>query len=100
MRAAKREREKGEKELQLKREALEIEKLKMQEEQGRSELDSEYRATINQLKDREIDIESTVSAKVQKMPFLDKVKDEIISTDDLSVMLKRRSGQWKLGQSI
>ena len=57
MRAAKREREKGEKELQLKREALE--KLKMQEEQGRAELDSKYRATINQLKDREIDIEST-----------------------------------------
>ena len=42
MRAAKREREKGEKELQLKREALEIEKLKMQEEQGRAELDSKY----------------------------------------------------------
>ena len=69
MRAAKREREKGEKELQLKREALEIEKLKMQEEQGRAELDSKYRATINQLKDREIDIESTVSAKVKKNAF-------------------------------
>ena len=50
MRAAKRERENEEKEFQLKREALEIEKLKMQEKQVRAELDSKYRATIYHLK--------------------------------------------------
>ena len=66
MRAAERKREKEEKEFHLKREALEIEKLKMQEEQGRAELDSKYRAIIyhleQQLKDTKIDIASTVSA--------------------------------------
>ena len=74
---------KEEKEVQLKREALEIEKLKLQEEQGRAELDSQYRATIyhleQQLKDTKIDIASTVSAKVPKMPFFDEVKDDIDS---------------------
>ena len=83
LRAAERGKEKEEKEFQLKREALEIEKLKLQEEQGRAELDSKYRATIyhfeQQLKDTKIDIASTVSAKVHKMPFIDEVKDDIDS---------------------
>ena len=55
----------------------------MEEEQGRAELDSKYRATIyhleQQLKDTKIDIASTVSAKVPKMPFFDEVKDDIDS---------------------
>ena len=83
LRAAEREREKEEKKFQLKRETLEIEKLKLEEEQGRAELDSKYRATIyhlkQQLKDTKIDIASTVSAKVPKMPFFDEVKDDIDS---------------------
>ena len=83
MRAAEREREKEEKEFQLKREALEIKKLKMQEEQSRAELNIKYRATIyhlkQQLKDTKIDIASTVSAKVPKMPLFGKVKDDIHS---------------------
>ena len=83
MRAAEPEREKEENEFQLKREVLEIKKLKMQEEQGRAELNIKYRAAIyyleQQLKDTKIDNASTVSAKVPKMPLFGEVKDDINS---------------------
>nr|XP_034310974.1 uncharacterized protein LOC117684146 [Crassostrea gigas] len=46
LRAAEREREKEAREYELKKQTLEMDRIKMQEEQGKAELESKYRATI------------------------------------------------------
>ncbi|XP_065930626.1 uncharacterized protein [Magallana gigas] len=83
LRAAEREREKEAREYELKKQTLEMDRIKMQEEQGKAELESKYRATIfhleQQLKETKVDIASYSSAKIPKMPFFDEVKDGIDS---------------------
>ncbi|XP_052713545.1 uncharacterized protein LOC128187272 [Crassostrea angulata] len=83
LRAAERDREKEARKYELKKQTLEMDRIKMQEKQGKAELESKYRATIfhleQQLKETKVDIVSSSSAKIPEMPFFDEVKDDIDS---------------------
>lgn len=84
-RAADREKEKEDREFFLKKQSLEIEKLKLEEKKGMEEIESKYRLTIQtlehklQLTEKETNSEHSNNAKSPKMPFLDESKDDIDS---------------------
>ncbi|XP_062609199.1 uncharacterized protein LOC134270945 [Saccostrea cucullata] len=85
LRAAEREKEKQDREYHLSREALEIEKLKLQEKKGMEEIESKFMQTIQTLeqklavKESETKSENPSNAKFPKMPVFDEVKDDIDS---------------------
>ncbi|XP_061176104.1 uncharacterized protein LOC133185059 [Saccostrea echinata] len=85
LRAAEREKEKQDREYVLSKEALEIEKLKLQEKKGMEEIESKLMHTIQTLeqklavKELEMKSENSSNAKFPKMPVFDEVKDDIDS---------------------
>ncbi|XP_061184347.1 uncharacterized protein LOC133192347 [Saccostrea echinata] len=85
LRAAEREKEKQDREYVLSKEALEIEKLKLQEKKGMEEIESKLMHTIQTLeqklavKELEMKSENSSNAKFPNMPVFDEVKDDIDS---------------------
>lgn len=83
LRAAERSKEKEEREYQLKREELDLERMKLAEAKRIAEAESKYKETLlkleQQLQETKADISSIASAKVPKMPFFEETKDDIDS---------------------
>lgn len=102
LRAAERSKEKEEREYQLKREELDLERMKLAEAKGIAESESKYKETLlkleQQLQETKADISSNASAKVPKMPFKKQKMILIHIYVVLSVMLQHRSGAAKRGR--